>query len=242
LLDPPKGAEENCYIGSAAHVRALLREVAASGARAAAYFDDDKSFIHTSLLAVTTLPARLVFEQGPDAALNAKLLAADKLTFVTSHEYVPVQFSCRAPALIRFNGIDAFRAALPQRVLRLQRRGYYRLPGEPTHALLKCELVPDNDENRLVQAAVFDLSCGGLAAAARSSAPVLARGSTHGCRLELPGVGTIGGQVTVRAVSDIVLPSGLPGRRYGLEFAGLAAKELSLVESYILDRRARNAR
>ena len=242
LLDPPKGADETCYIGTTSGVRALLRKVAASGARAAAYFDHDRRFIHTSLLAVTTLPARLVFEKGPDAELNSKLLEADKVTFVTSHEHVPVQFSCRAASLTRHDGGDAFRAPLPDRVLRLQRRGYYRLPGEPTHPLLKCELFPHKDQRRVLRAAVFDLSCGGLAAAVSAFEPVLAPGTTHGCRLELPGHGTLHSSVTVRVVSDIILPSALSGTRYGLEFAGLGETEVALLESYIVEQRERIAR
>ena len=242
LLDPPKGADENCYIHTSSGVRAMLREVAASGARAAAYFDHDRRFIHTSLLAVTTLPGRLVFEKGPDTELNARLLEADKVTFVTSHEDVPVQFSCRAATLTRHDGAEAFRTPLPDRVLRLQRRGYYRLPGESTHALLKCELVPGNDESRIVRAAVFDLSCGGLAAAVPASEWVLERDSIHGCRLELPGHGTVQSPVVVRVVSEIMLPNALAGTRYGLEFTGLGEKDVALIESYILEHRARNAR
>jgi flagellar brake protein len=242
LLDPPKGADENCYIDGTSGVRTLLREVAASGVGAAAYFDHDKRFIHTCLLGVTTLPARLVFEKGPDQELNTKLLDAEKITFVTSHDHVPVQFSCRAPTLTRHGGAEAFRVPLPARVLRLQRRGYYRLPGEPTHPLLKCELVPDDDESRIVRAAVFDLSCSGLAAAVPASEFPLARGTTHGCRLELPGLGTLQSSVVVRVISDIMLPNALSGTRYGLEFIGLSEKDVAVVERYVLEHRTRNAR
>jgi c-di-GMP-binding flagellar brake protein YcgR len=242
LLDPPEGADENCYIDSASGVRSLLREVAASGTRAAAYFDNDRRFIHTSLLAVKALPGRVLFERGPDATLNAELLEAGNITFVTSHDNVPVQFSCGAASATRHNGIDALRAPLPARVLRLQRRGYYRLPGEPTHVLLKCELVPFGDSTLTLRAAVFDLSCSGIAAAVPASEPLLTRGSTHGCRLELPGAGIVHGSVVVRVVGEIVLPNALAGTRYGLEFTGLDEKMLALIERHILDHRARHAR
>jgi c-di-GMP-binding flagellar brake protein YcgR len=242
LLDPPDGADENCYVDNASAIRSLLREVAVSGTRAAAYFDTDRRFIHTSLLAVKALPARVIFERGPDAALNAELLQADRITFVTSHDDVPMQFTCRAASATRHDGMDAFRVPVPDRVLRLQRRGYYRLPGEPTHALLKCELVPYGDRTLTLRAAVFDLSCSGIAAAVCASEPLLAQGSTHGFRLELPGAGTVLGSVVVRVIGEIVLPSALPGTRYGLEFADLDEKELALIERYIVDHRARHTR
>ena len=237
LLDPPHGAEENCFLTSAGDVRSVLRAIAASGARAAAYFDGDKRFIHTSLLAVTTFPARLIFEKGPDATLNAKLLDADKITFVTSHEDVPVQFNCRAASLTRHEGAEAFRVPLPERLLRLQRRGYYRLPGEPTHPLLKCELIPNQDESRMMRAAVFDLSCGGIGAAAPAAEPMLERDTVHACRFELPGFGTIHSPVIVRVVGEMVLPSALPGTRYGLEFQNLPDADRGLIERYIVQHR-----
>ena len=239
LLDPPRGAEENCYISGAGEIRSLLRDVARSGARAAAYFDGDRRFIHTSLLRIGAFPGRIVFEKGPDATLNAKLLDADRVTFVTSHEDVPVQFSCRAPAHTRYDGGDAFRASLPERVLRLQRRGYYRLPGELTHTLLKCELLPHDSDDKHLRAAVFDLSCGGIGAAVPAAEPMLESGSAHGCHLELPGFGSIDSPVIVRVIAEIVLPNGLPGTRYGLEFKSLADSDRARIERYILEHRDR---
>jgi hypothetical protein len=94
----------------------------------------------------------------------------------------------------------------------------------------------------VVRAAVFDLSCGGLAAAVPAAEPVLAQGTTHACRLELPQFGTIQAAVAVRVVGEMMLPNALPGTRYGLEFTGLSDKERALVESYILEQRARTAR
>jgi c-di-GMP-binding flagellar brake protein YcgR len=220
----------------------MLREVARSGARAAANFDGDKRFIHTSLLGVTKFPARVVFEKGPDTTLNAKLLEADRITFVTSHEDVPVQFSCRAASLTRYEGTDSFRAPLPERVLRLQRRGYYRLPGEPTHALLKCELTPYSAGARPVRAAIVDLSCGGLGAAVSASEPSLERGSVHGCHLELPGIGNVESPVVVRTAAEIILPSALRGIRYGLEFQKLDEAQRALLERYIVEHRAHELR
>jgi c-di-GMP-binding flagellar brake protein YcgR len=150
-----------------------------------------------------------------------------------------VQFSCHGPSHTRYDGGDAFRASLPERVLRLQRRGYYRLPGELTHTLLKCDLAPHNDHARHLRAAVFDLSCGGIGAAVPAAEPLLERGSVHGCHLELPGFGSIESPVIVRVIAEIVLPNGLPGTRYGLEFQKLGDAERALIERYILEHRGR---
>jgi flagellar brake protein len=239
LLEAPKGTEENCYIDSPLGVVSVLRTVAASAARVAAYFDNDRRCLETRLLAVDGEPPMLVFEKSPDDVLNAALLRAERVTFVTSDHGVPVQFSCRA-ALRPYQGRDTLQAPLPARLLRLQRRGYYRLPGEPTHALLRCELARGFDGETL-KALVFDLSCGGLSAAVPAAEPVLERKAVHGCMLELPGEGRIHSPVLIRLVTKIMLPSGLQGTRYGLKFVSLDQKQEMALQRYILNgQRARN--
>jgi len=236
LLDPPNGAEENCYIDTPLGVRSVLRTVAATGTRAAAYFDNGKRFIHTTLLAVEGAPEKLVFEKGPDTWLNAELLKSSRVTFVTSDQRVPVQFTCPGPALTMHEGSQAIHAALPGRILRLQRRGYYRLACEPMHALLRAELIPGNDCEKATKAWIFDVSCGGLAAGVLAAVPILASDTSHGFMIELPAQGRIEAQVIVRVASGVILPNGLEGRRYGLEFVNLGEKSAAMLQRYILEQ------
>jgi flagellar brake protein len=241
LLEAPKGTDENCYIDTPVGVAAVLRAVAASRVRAAAYFDNDRRFIDTVVLAVEGEPPMLVFEKSPDPALNAALVNSDKVTLVTSDYGVPVQFSCSGAVSRPYRGRETLQAPLPARLLRLQRRDYYRLPGEPTHALLRCELTRSGDGETL-KASVFDLSCGGLSAAVPAAEPVLDRKSVHGCMLELPSEGRIHSPVIVRLVTKIMLPSGLEGTRYGLKFVDLDQKNGMALQRYILEcQRVRKA-
>ena len=242
LLDPPKGAEENCYIDTLLGVESVLRAVAASGSRAAAYFDNGRRFVHTTLLAVAGAPEMLVFEKGPDAELNAALLKSPSVTFVTSDQGVPVQFTCPGPGPTVHEGSQAIRAPLPGRILRLQRRGYYRLAGEPTHAMVRAELFPANDYANRIRTWVFDLSCGGLGAGVLAAEPLLASDTSHGLTLELPSQGRLHAQVIVRIASGTVLPHGLEGRRYGLEFVNLDERSVSIVQRYILEQHRKRER
>jgi hypothetical protein len=90
-----------------------------------------------------------------------------------------------------------------------------------------------------LRAAVFDLSCGGIGAAVPAAEPLLERGSVHGCHLELPGLASIQSAIVVRVVAEIVLPNGLPGTRYGLEFQNLGDAERGRIERYIVEHRSR---
>jgi c-di-GMP-binding flagellar brake protein YcgR len=130
-------------------------------------------------------------------------------------------------------------------VLRLQRRGFYRLPGHPVHTLLKCHIVrTDGAEPRSLRPAVTDLSCGGLSIAVPGSQPELERGSRHECTLELPTVGKIDTAILVHGSRETTLPGGIEGQLYGVEFLNLDAKDVALIQRYIADeeRRTRKPR
>jgi len=237
LLDAPASADENCYIDTALGVASVLRAIAAAGTRTAAYMDNGETFVHTTLLSVEARPPVLLFERGPDDALNARLLKANKITFVTSDHGVPVQFSANNPGIAAFQGSDAFSVSMPQRVLRLQRRMYYRLPGEPIQGQLACELpCATGDALTVVKTVVLDLSCGGLAAVVPADAPLLETGSRNLCKIELPGIGRIESMIEVRATSETMLPGQRPGRRYGLEFVNINNKDVALIQRFILEQ------
>lgn len=237
LSEPPPGDDESCYVDSTLGIISILRSVAASGTRAAAYLDAGETFIHTTLLSVEQQPLMFLFEKGPDAAINELALSARKLTLVTSDRGVPVQFSCPRPALTRFEGADAFRAALPERVLRLQRREYYRLDGSPVHTLLQCTLVRgDEDTPALLKPAVMDVSCGGLALALPTTQPVLHEGTRHACTIAIPVLGGIEVVVEVHTSRKITLPTGAAAVRYGVKFLNLEVRYTALLQRYIVDQ------
>lgn len=237
LLDAPASADENCYIDSALGVASVLRAIAAAGTRTAAYIGNGENFVHTTLLSMEGEPPLLLFERSADEALSSRLLKADKIIFVTSDDGVPVQFSAANPGTASFRGSDAFSVSMPQRVLRLQRRMYYRLPGEPVQGHLTCELpCRIGDTVTMLKPVVLDLSCGGLAAVVPADAPVLATGSRNVCTIELPGVGRIESVIEVRATSEAMSPGGRAGRRYGLEFVNINNKNVALIQRFILEQ------
>jgi len=238
-LDAPASADESCYIDTVLGAVSVLRAIAVARTRVAAYIENGATLVHTTLLGVQERPPVLFFEKGPDAVLSARLLGSDKIVFVTSDQGVPVQFTCPTATLGCYNEHEAFKVTLPGRVLRLQRRSYYRLPGDPAHVLPGCDIVVAGAEDAAAQVLkpeLLDLSCGGLGAAMRAADSLLAPGTLSECTLKLPGIGRIETLVEVRAATDILLPNGVHGRRYGLVFVNLAAKSAAAIQRYILEQ------
>lgn len=242
-LDAPADVDESCYIDTVLGVVSVLRAIAAARTRTSALIENGRVLVPTTLLGVEQDRCALYFDKSPDAVLNARVLEADRITFLTSDQGVPVQFSCPNPGFEVYEAFEAFRVALPGRVLRLQRRGYYRLARDPAHVLLLCEIVVENGltaSPRVLKPEVLDLSCGGMAATIGGDESPLAPGHRSSCCLALPGVGRIDSMVEVRAACNIVLPNGRRGRRYGLEFVNLAARSVTAIQRYILaQQRAR---
>lgn len=244
-LDAPAGADESCYIDTVLGITSVLRAIAAARTRTWAYIENGAAFIPTTLLGVSVNPPVLYFEKGPDAALNARLIAAGRIVFVTSDQGVPVQFNCLDPGVATYECVDAFGVTPPHRVLRLQRRSFYRLPGEPAHRQLACEIAVEGGPHAspgVLRPDVLDVSCGGLGAAVSAADPVLECGTRTTCRLDMPGTRRIDATVEVRGASGTVLPNGLPGRRYGMAFVNLAAKSAAAIQRYILEQQRARTR
>jgi c-di-GMP-binding flagellar brake protein YcgR len=236
ISEPPQGDEESCYIDTALGVTSVLRSVATTRSRAAAYLGQGPAFMHTTLLAVENEPPMVVFERGADAALNQQMLGVAAVTLVTSDRGVPVQFTLATPVLADFEGVQAFRAPLPTRLLRLQRRSAYRLPGEPVHALLKCELARGDLDGRILKAPVIDVSCGGLSLGIPAVEPELLAGSQHACTLDIAALGRIETTIEVHESFDTTLPGDIEAKRYGVEFLNLEAKQAAIIQRYILEQ------
>jgi flagellar brake protein len=243
LLEP---ADYTKYLlHSPSEIVFVLRSLIAAVDRITVHFNEGRDFLLTSVLAVDE--AGLTLDYGSNDEMNQRALAADKLFCVTSHERVRVQFLLRK--LDRIAGSDgrpAFHAALPESLLRLQRREYYRLT-TPIVRPLKCVVQIDGPNGpQKIEVNVIDISGGGLAIMAPPAGRVFEPGMEfHNCRIELPEVGSIVSTLQVRNLFDVTLRNGAQLTRAGCQFVNLPGPMLTLVQRYIIkverERKAREA-
>jgi flagellar brake protein len=221
----------------------VLQALRAAADRITVYFNDGKDFLLTTVVAVDDQGLTLDF--GSDSEMNQRALAADKLFCTTSHEKVRVQFLLRGLKQIDAADGPAFRADLPDSVLRLQRREYYRLT-TPIARPLKCQLpliMPDGKVRR-IEVSIIDISGGGLAIMVPPAGIEFASGMEFpSCRIELPEVGFIVATLQVRNLFEVTLRSGGHVSRAGCQFVDLPGSMLTLVQRYIVKvERERKAR
>ncbi len=221
----------------------VLRGLQTAGDRITVHFNQGSDSLLTTVLAVDQ--DTITLDQGGDTATNRRALATEKLFCVTRHEKVRVQFLLRGLTPTEYQSTPAFHAALPDSVLRLQRREYYRLTA-PAEQPLKCRIpVANADGSRTaIAVTIIDIGGGGLAVMVPPDGIRFESGSEFpDCRVDLPEVGILSAKLQIRTVFDVTLPSGGQVRRAGCQFVDLPGQMLTLVQRYIIKvERRRKAR
>lgn len=224
----------------AAEIERILREVMGDKNIVALYGDNSKQFLLSTLVAIDPVKGFLLFEQGVDAAMNALLLGSKTCTFASTHDQVHIQFSTNIIEAARQGAESLFRVPMPQEVLRMQRREYYRLVTSVVNPV-KCLI---NTGAGLMESVVVDISIGGVGVLAYPEVGSLKAGDVyHGCRITLPGLGEFAVGLSVCTTFEITLKNGRLTHRAGCQFIDLPPSVETAIQRYIIqvdrERRAR---
>lgn len=191
---------------------------------------DGQGFVLTVLLAVNPDYEEIVFDCGRDAESNRRIMQAERMTLVANIDGIKVQFSARGADPTVFEGRPALRMRLPDLVLRLQRRDFYRIPASLTcEATMECE-----GKVRVLELRVTDLSLGGLALVTDKTYVKFEPGQVlPNCRVNLGTLGRLDLDLEVKNVCDVRARNGMRQTRIGCGFPHLPRDMETLVSRYI---------
>lgn len=210
----------------------LLRAIMDKGGLLSAHFDHGKNFILTSIVEVDADRGEVILDYGATEALNLRILESDKIIFVTSHDKVKVQFVANRIEKTRFEGHDAFKIKLPESLIKLQRREYFRV-ATPIANPLKC-IVPIENGHK-IEMTIVDISIGGIGVILPQCDIAFTRGMVFPeCHLALPGIGNIVGTLEIRSVFDMTLRNGQQSKRAGCQLIDLSANMQAMIQRYII--------
>ena len=201
---------------------------------------DGETHALTVLLAVNPDYEEIVFDCGREAESNRRVMQAERVTLAANIDGIKVQFSSRGADPTVFEGHPALRMRLPDLVLRLQRRDYYRVPASLTcEAAVECE-----GKVRVLEMRVTDLSLGGVALITDKTYVKFAPGEIlQNCRMGLGTLGVLAPDLEVKNVCEVRARNGARQVRIGCRFAGLERDMESMISRYIAqkerDRRLR---
>jgi len=124
------------------------------------YFNHGNSFLITAIVDVIKDRNVVVLDYSADEEINNKLIAADRVVFKTQHNGINAQFTSTNVVRAKFQGQTFLACDVPQEMLWVQRREYYRVR-VPLSDEAICQLQPDN--STLIEVPVIDISIGGIA-------------------------------------------------------------------------------
>jgi len=221
---------------SKVEVLAILRSLVQRRALVSAYFEQGRSFFLTSVVEVDAGAGRIVIDNGRDEAINQAALLAEQLHLVSTLDKVKIQFRLGRLSETRSGGLPAFTAALPDQLLRLQRREYFRLTTPVTRPVRLVATLRRTDGSALpVDTSILDISGGGVGLmAAPGLAALLPRGQRlNDGRISLPDEGLLTANLLVCNKGEEATRGGARYFRVGCEFLGLTGARMNMLQRYI---------
>lgn len=229
--EPESSSLEQFAIYSRVEVLALLRQLIEHGVLVNVYYDQGPNFFLSVVLAVNPQFEELIFDAAADEAAQARLLASRRIVFVAFIEGVKVQFEAQRAEETSFDGRAAVRVRMPERVLRLQRREFFRvrpLSGRPVTCTIRDALHPQQSASLRV----LDISGGGIALAIDPARNQLSVGEElPDCVIEFPGEGSIAASLRIRVIE--LLPHDGAGQRLGCEYVRMAPQAHMMLQRYV---------
>lgn len=210
-----------------------LRGLASRNELVSAFFNAGNDLMLTSVLSVDTNTNSAALDLGSNEALNRRILASDKIIFVTALDSVKIQWVSNKLEMTTFEGRGAFKIAIPDQILRLQRREFYRLP-TPVVTPLKCRIpLPDGTQTEV---ALADISAGGIGIVLPAQATVdFSVGAVFpGCRIDLAGIGAAEFTLSIQSTWEVTMKNGNKSQRAGCQFVDMRPGIQSMVERFII--------
>lgn len=221
---------------SRAEILAVLRTLIQKVALITVHFDHGKSFLLTTMLALSDKGSEFILDVGANQEMNQKAVLSDKLILTAVVDKVKIQFSTTGLEFCQFEGRFALKGPLPDAVLRLQRRDFYRLSTPIATPVIMSAVIQRPDGSAIsADIPLFDISGGGIGLMTDFEVAVnLAKGDViTDCRIQLPDEGFLVTNLTVRNKFEVTTRTGGQFVRIGCEFVDTPPARLNMVQRYI---------
>jgi len=186
----------------------------------------------TTLLAVQAEKGLFIFDCSGSVESNRRLMESDRNVFVGRPGGIGVQFNVGAVSEMIYGGSKAFSVALPNYVVRLQRREFFRIATPRVKPLQFFGRLPDGT---LLNLPASDISVAGMGLTATSLPAGLVLGVLlENCHFSLPGdEQDLFFSATLMHLSERESRSGSHHWHVGLKFNKLPVNDENRIQRYI---------
>lgn len=245
IKDPSLENWHDYEVTSRREIVALLRGIKDKNQLVRMLIAGESDVCVTSILEVDPDQGVIVLDRSIDRDQNRRAVAAKRVGFETTLDKIRILWNAEGGVSdAKFENGDALAVAIPDSLIRLQRREYYRMPTPVSNPVRVLVPLPDEMGGETMAFPLADISCGGIAILDNK----LILDNTIGlnfenCRIDLPEVGPVTVTLQVRNSIDMTMLNSKSNRRIGCEFVNISRGNLAAVQKYITKlERERNAR
>lgn len=236
------------FLSNPREISFYLNLLVKRGSLITAHIDDGKLFFLTAIVAVNEEKGEIFIDPAQVENLNSAARLARQITLVANLDRVKIQLRLAALRESEFDGRRALSTDIPNTMLRLQRREFFRLE-PPLASPIGCQIAIDRSGGsvKTFEPKIADISGGGISLTAPTNLADYCQPDSllKDCRLDLPGEGVLLVNLRVRKMVEISANTGLHNLRIGCEFVGLPGTRLAMIERYITrierERKARDS-
>ncbi len=242
ILEAQLNGFHNFEIESRREIITLLRSVSEKNQLVRLRIDGQSDTCVTAILEVTA--THVFLDRSIDLQQNQRIVANGGVVFETTLDNIRILFSSTQVIDCEHEQRPALQIALPVKVVRLQRREYYRMAtplNQPV--LVSIPLLPDIGDG-IHAFPLINISCGGIAFFDPQRLLRNTIGQDYAASvIDLPHVGTVSMVLQIRNSQDLTLLNNKSNRRIGCSFVDMSSAMLGHVQRYITKlERERNAR
>jgi flagellar brake protein len=220
------------WLQSSVEIAYALNELRKSGAMLSAQLDGSNIGFVTNILQVDTDEGVIYLDAPPLHTQQDLLSRRGSLVLRNSSNGVRVEFELEGFSTAVVENAPALCAPIPRRILKVQRRSYFRVV-TPAFKAISCSI--QISESVRFSCRVLDLGLGGMALWSRESDPELEEGKTYDkCRIEFPDTNPLDIRLVVRHASEVRVAGKPTTRRYGCEFVELRSAQETLIQRMVL--------
>lgn len=231
-------------VQSRREIVALLRQIGEKKQLIRMKIKGEADVCVTSILEVDPDSGLFILDRSINREQNERIVRVGQVMCETYLDKIRILFRAGGLQELEFEGTAALAAQIPDSLIRLQRREFYRMPTPVTNPVPAIVPMPVDLGGGNASFPLADISCGGVALLDSKMMLNSTIGQTFtGCRIELPEIGTVTTSLQVRNALDVTMLNNKTSRRIGCMFVDISRANMAAVQRYITRlERERNAK
>lgn len=226
---------ERCTLRGTREIIFQLRGLIKRGERVSVNFHNgDMSFL-TVLIDISEDHNSLYFDVSGSEETNRAFLKSGHCVFIANAEGIRHQFSAEQAREAILRGDRVFAVPLPESLLRLQRREFFRLE-LPTANPYICRIRRGTPQEKAL--VMHDISVGGIGALSHEAIEFEEREILQNCWIDLRDTGTLAATLEIRHTIAFETRTGKPMWHIGCRFVKLSSLNETLIQRFMSRQQA----